>query len=89
MAARNRHQPLLVVVELVEALAALAQPSGDRARSYRTARRGIAGCRISQTKNGIVVRMPSTWYSSSARDIRAIAVARDPPQATSLAIIES
>jgi hypothetical protein len=44
---------------------------------------------MSQMKNGMVVGMPSTRYSRSARDIRAIASGRDGAQATSFAIIES
>ena len=44
---------------------------------------------MSQRKNGIVVRIPSTWYSVSARAMRAIASGREPPHATSFAIIES
>ena len=40
-----------------------------------------AGCRISQTKNGIVVRMPSTWYSvERARHARDRVVARAAPR---------
>ena len=74
----------------VNALAAPRRRAADRDRSCRTVLRGTRAARISHWKNGMVVRMPSTWYSRSARAIRAIASAgRSSPQATSFAISES
>ena len=70
----DRHQLFVRAVELGEALAAPLLEQRDPGTSYRTALRGTPAARISHWKNGIVVRMPSTWYSRSARAIRAIAV---------------
>ena len=48
-----------------------------------------SSCATSQRKNGSVVRMPRTSYSSRARRRRAIACVRSLPHAASFEIIES